>query len=117
MAKPKLLLDENIGYKVLLLLRKTGYDTTGIIEDSSGVKNITVLKVALKQKRVLVTLDRDFGKLVFSKSKKHFGILFLRLEKESPELIFSVIQRVISQYGSKLHNQFTTATEYSVRIR
>jgi len=117
MQKPKLLLDENIGYVVVLLLREMGYDTKSIIENTPGAKDTIVLKVALKQKRVLVTLDSDFGKLVFLKSKKHFGILFLRLTKESPEIVFAVIQRVLSQYGNKLHNKFTTATEYNIRIR
>ena len=117
MAEPKLLLDENIGYAVASRLREAGRDVLSILEESPGLEDVEVLKIAKKEKRIVVTLDRDFGALVFHDSKQHVGVLLLRLEKESAENISRTINNVLNQYGKKLERKFTVASESQVRIR
>lgn len=117
MAKPKLLLDENIGGIVADLLRKRGYDVKSVLEDMRGAEDATVLASAVKEKRIVVALDKDFGMLVFRYSEKHLGILFLRLQRESAENIYSVLLNVLSLYSKKLQGKFVTASEYRIRIR
>ncbi len=117
MAKPKLLLDENIGYLAVLNLRESGYDIVSILEESPGITDQEVLQKAKSEKRIIVTLDGDFGALVYRDSNKHVGVLFLRLEKESAENISMVITKVLARYGQKLEKKFTVATETRVRLR
>lgn len=117
MKKPKLLLDENIGKRVASHLRKAGWDVDSIIEEAPGIEDSEVLKRAMKEKRIVVTLDHDFGALIFRDSNKHVGVLFLRLEIESAENIFHTINRVLKQYGKNLEKKFTVATESQVRMR
>lgn len=117
MRKPKLLLDENIGKRVVLTLRKSGFDVSSILEDAPGSADALVLKMAQSEKRILVTLDRDFGALVFRDSASHVGVLYLRLQKESVENILFVLESVLQKYGNKLKKKFTIASETDVRIR
>ena len=117
MKKPRLLLDENIGKKVALRLRKADWDVASILEESPGAEDSDVLKRARKEKRIIVTLDQDFGALIFRDSNKHVGVLFLRLEKETTENIFQTISRVLRQCGKNLEKKFTVATESQVRMR
>ncbi len=117
MKEPKLLLDENIGKRVYLWLKEKGYDIVSIIEESPGIEDIKILKRALKENRIVVTLDRDFGRLIFKNSNKHVGVLLLRLKEESAKNIFNTIVRVINQYGEKIKGKFTVVTESRVRIR
>lgn len=117
MLKPKLLLDENIGSIVANTLRKEGYDTKTIFEKARGIKDRQVLARALREGRILITLDKDFGKLVFLSSEKHLGILFLRMRKESPDRIIFLLLAVLSRYGNHLQNKFTTVSEDKVRMR
>lgn len=117
MEKLRLLLDENIGARTVQALRRSGFDVTSILEGASGATDNSVLKRAQKEKRIIVTLDRDFGTLVFRDSKPHVGVLFLRLQKESHENITSVVTEVLKQHGEKLNGRFTVATEKTVRIR
>ena len=117
MARPKLLLDENIGIIVAAALREKGYDVTSILEDTPGSTDQEVLGLAKKEKRIVVTLDRDFGSLVFRDSERHVGVLFLRLRKENTKTVIRVINSVLSQYGSKLKGKFIVASESSIRIR
>lgn len=114
---PKLLLDENIGYLVLEELRKRGYDAKSILESNRGTDDATVLRLASEEGRILATLDRDFGRLVFLKSQKHVGVIFLRLSKETSKNILSVLLAVLENYEDKVQNRFVTASESGIRIR
>ena len=88
-----------------------------ILEDAPGLTDQQVLQLAKKEKRIVVTLDHDFGTLVFRDSKRHVGVLFLRLKKENTVTVIRVIISVFAQYGSKLKGRFTVASESSIRIR
>ncbi len=117
MRKLKLLFDENIGTRVALALRASGYDVVSIIEDAPGSTDIHVLKMARRENRIVVTLDRDFGALVFRDSKPHVGVIFLRLQKESVQNITFVLENVLQKHADKLKGRFITASETDVRIR
>ena len=111
------MLDENIGKRIATVLRESGYDATSISEDAPGSTDIDVLRRTRKEKRVLITLDKDFGALIFRDSESDVGVLFLRLQKESVENIVFVLKNVLNRYGGKLKKKFTTASETGIRIR
>ena len=111
------MLDENIGKTVANRLREDNYDIKSAIEDMRGASDALILSTARKERRIIVTLDRDFGILAFRDSKKHLGILFLRLQQESSNTIYMVLSNVLSEHGNKLWGKFITASEYKVRIR
>lgn len=117
MGKPKLLLDENIGFLVAERLRKEKYNTVSVLEKMPGVEDSIVLAKAREEERVIVTLDHDFGRLVFRDLKKHAGVILLRLEHESAENIARVLLDTLKQYGNQLANKFVVASEHQVRIR
>ncbi|MDO8594735.1 MAG: DUF5615 family PIN-like protein [bacterium] len=117
MSKLRLLLDENIGKRVVAALRERGYDATSVLEDAPGSTDTDVLRRARKEKRLLVTLDKDFGALIFRDSESYVGVLFLRLQNEKPENMIFVLQNILDEYGGKLENRFTTASETDIRIR
>ncbi len=117
MPKPKLLLDENIGGAVFRGLRDYGYDVVSILETSPGKADGEVLAQAYREKRIVVTLDRDFGSLIFRDSKRHVGVLFLRLTRETPEAILKIILKVLDHYGGALIGRFAVASESNIRMR
>ncbi|MDP3724996.1 MAG: DUF5615 family PIN-like protein [Nanoarchaeota archaeon] len=115
--KQGFLLDENIGYVVLEFLRREGYDAKSILEGIRSISDDEVLEGALMEKRILVTLDKDFGELVYRYSKKHAGVIFLRLKKESPENIIKVLTQVLEMRATQLMGRFVIASEVSMRVR
>ncbi len=117
MRKPKLLLDENIGFLVIRRLRREKYDVLSVLEEMPGAGDSVVLAKARREKRIVVTLDQDFGGLVFRDLKKHAGIILLRLEHESAENIAQILLSVLKQYGDQLSSKFVVASEDQVRIR
>lgn len=64
----KFLTDENIGFEVVVPLRKFGFDIESIIEIDRGADDAKVLAYANRYNRILVTTDKDFGELVYAQN-------------------------------------------------
>lgn len=116
-TKLKLLLDENIGRIVTEQLCQLGYDAVNVIDTARGATDIEVLTKALEEKRILVTLDKDFGRLIFYNSNKYVGVIFLRLNVENSKNIFLVLLNILTNYSDKIPGTFITATDYDIRVR
>lgn len=113
----KFLVDEDIGKLVTESLRKEGHDVRSAIEDLKGFPDEEILKIAYKEDRILVTLDQDFGRMIYQSQPPHRGVILLRLKKESQEAIIKILEKVIKQIGENLKNKFTIVTEEKIRIR
>jgi len=59
------LANENVPLAVVTSLRKDGHDVAWVREDAAGSTDDQVLGRAVKEGRVLLTFDKDFGELVF----------------------------------------------------
>ena len=115
MAKPKLLLDENIGSITAAFLHAKKYDVVAIGGATAGLPDEAILAQAFKEKRIMITLDKDFGQLVHQYKQRHAGVVFLRMRKESPERIHRTIFKILMKYGDRLQGKFVTASEWSVK--
>lgn len=113
----KLLIDESAGLKLKKRLSKIGIDAVSIIEINKGAKDREILKLANQEGRIIVTNDKDFGELVYREYLEHKGIILLRLTIDSPENRFSVVMKLIEQFGDKLINRFCVVDETRVRFR
>jgi len=43
--------------------------------------DLNILALAVREKRMVVTMDKDFGELVYRSREPHAGVLLLRLEE------------------------------------
>lgn len=112
----KLLTDENIGFRVIYPLRELGLDIKSILEDERGAQDSKVLSIANKEKRILITTDKDFGELVNAKQLAHAGILLLRLTDDSSKNKVKILQYVLTTYGEELSDTFTVIKDNLIRI-
>jgi predicted nuclease of predicted toxin-antitoxin system len=75
----KLLTDENIDPEFLHYLRIQGFDVFDVKENGlSGSMDDVLLALAFEQNRIVVTLDSDFGTLIYRDNHPFFGIIYLR---------------------------------------
>lgn len=54
----RLLVDENVDVKVIAFLKRLGHDAVRV---PSGTKNGAVMRLAVEERRALVTRDSDFA--------------------------------------------------------
>ena len=73
----RLLLDLCVGTTLLGVLREAGHDAVRMTSDPAERADDEILARALREGRVLVTADKDFGQLVFLQNRPHGGVIRL----------------------------------------
>ncbi|HET7116878.1 MAG TPA: DUF5615 family PIN-like protein [Hanamia sp.] len=82
----KLLANENFPKASVLLLRKLNYDVKSIGEDNPSVSDKSVMEIADREQRIILTFDRDYGELIYKHNLRPVkGVIFLRLYNYTPE--------------------------------
>jgi predicted nuclease of predicted toxin-antitoxin system len=71
--------DESVDAPIIAALRAAGHDVRAIAEISPSATDAAVLLQAVSAGAVLITLDRDFGELIFSKGHQPpLAVIYLR---------------------------------------
>ncbi len=74
-----LIADENIHPDVIAFLRKEGNDVRSVAEEGLlGQNDLTILRHAHREKRIVITHDSDFGTLAIAHGEPFIGIIYLR---------------------------------------
>lgn len=112
-----LMADENFPAPVIIALRQRGHNVVAVAETMPGVSDARVLTAAVEGRRLLLTLDRDFGDLIFHHaSPAPLGVVLFRLSGSRPQddnrRMLEVLERLEERAG-----QFTTVTDVLVRSR
>ncbi len=91
-----LLTDENIHPDVLAFLRNRGFDVRDVKEEGlAGTGDEDLLLLAFREDRVVVTHDRDFGKMVFAAMHPMVGIVHLRPGHISAEFVIESLASLL----------------------
>jgi predicted nuclease of predicted toxin-antitoxin system len=81
----KFLADENFPRPTVHALRENGFDIAWVTEDSPGSPDEDVLARCAHNQFTLLTLDKDFGELVFRRGlPAECGVILFRVDAESP---------------------------------
>lgn len=113
----RLLVNENFPAPALRLLREGGIDAKSVQEAMPGASDETVLACARDEARWLVTYDRDYGELIFSRGLlPPPAILLLRQEPYHPARPAEILLAFLDE-PSLADGFFLSIGEKSVRRR
>lgn len=83
------LADENYPFDAVRRLREAEHNVAAIVRESSGASDEEILERAACEGRVILTFDRDYGRLVYEeppeKSLVPVGIVYFRFDPSPPE--------------------------------
>ena len=113
----KFLVDAGVGSKVEVWLKKNGYDVKAIREIDIGAKDADILRLAASDERMVITMDKDFGELVYNSEITHTGVLILRLEDATGEEKVRVVREILTNYSDKIEKRFCVFQDGKLRIR
>lgn len=89
----KFLLDVNVGRRIAAALEANGHDVVRMALINQAAEDPDVLALAVAQERILVTFDRDFGELIFSREAPiPPAVIFLRYR---PRDVLAAIERLL----------------------
>lgn len=113
----RFLADENVSHYVVERLRDAGFDVTAIGLTIPGASDGDVLAAAMRDGRILVTEDRDFGELIVRQRLEVQGVVLLELDRLSNVAEADRVAAVVSTNGDKLSGNLLVIEPGRVRIR
>lgn len=117
MKQLEFLFDENISLIVKDHFSRKGYNCEAVKEIMFGAPDSRIAEYALKNNKVIITLDKDFG-LIFSNMGA--SVILLRLKNALPERIISQLESFFSEkveLGEKDLPKLFVITEKKIRER
>lgn len=113
----KFIANENIPKYVCDNLVKQGIDVVNVVKLFPGAKDKTIIEYAIKENRIILTFDRDFGEFIFKEKFPVRGVILLRFSPKSPEFILQKINNLLKTPEIELENNFIVVEEDKVRVR
>jgi predicted nuclease of predicted toxin-antitoxin system len=111
------LADECVASSLVAFLRTQGHDVLYVAEAAAGLSDADVIALALHEKRLLLTEDKDFGDLVFRRERTVPGVVLMRIGSENPVLKSTRLAAAIERYGEGLFGRYMVIEEGRFRSR
>lgn len=111
------LVDEKVEFSVVRHLREQGYNVLSIAETCPSLDDLSILMMAAKEKRIIITSDKDFGNLIFRENLPASGIILFRMDDQSARKKVEIIDILLNNYSDRLPGNFITITDAKIRIR
>lgn len=112
-----LLADEGVDRPIVEQLRQEGHHVLYIAEMSPGIDDDVILAQANAGNALLLTLDKDFGELVFRRRLVHAGVILIRLASLPSTTKAQLVAEVLRDRNTELLSAFSVITPGNVRIR
>jgi predicted nuclease of predicted toxin-antitoxin system len=111
------LADECVAAPLVASLRESGHDVLYIVEAIAGLNDTDVIVLALREQRLLLTEDKDFGDLVFRRGQAVPGVVLMRIDPENLELKEKRLAAALERYGEGLFGRYMVVEEARFRSR
>lgn len=112
----RFLADESCDFRVVKALREAGYDVKAIAEMMPGISDDEVAGLSVCEMRILITEDKDFGQLVYTKSQASCGIIFIRFPANDRLHLPDMVVRLVREHSQMLYNRFVIVQPKRIRI-
>jgi len=112
----RLLADESLDMAVVRALREAGHAVKTIAENSPGASDEEVAELARVDDRILLTEDRDFGRLVYAELRGARGVIFMRYPAGARTQIGGEVANLIDSEREGLNGAFVVMQPGRARI-
>lgn len=113
----KFIVDVGVGRSIEEWLKSQDFKILTIRSINPEMEDFQIIQFANTEDGIIITMDKDFGELVFKENIKHKGVLLLRLEDAVSEEKLAVIQNIISKHLEILKNNFSVYQNGKLRTR
>jgi len=116
-TKLKFLIDVGVGKKVEKWLAENDHDIKCMRDINPKAGDSEILRLAVTEDRMVITMDKDFGELVYNSGKLHSGVLILRLEDADGNQKVKVMKKILSEHSGRLRGKFCVFQGERLRIK
>lgn len=101
---------------VIRALRLAGHDVQAVAETRAGSPDEAVAALALVDGRILLTEDRDFGRLAYTQSQQSGGVIFMRYPSRARSDLARDVAEFVQWQGERLIGTFVVMQPRQTRI-
>ncbi|HKZ57277.1 MAG: hypothetical protein A3I04_07185 [Nitrospinae bacterium RIFCSPLOWO2_02_FULL_39_110] len=115
----KMFANENLFEPIIDFLRSRGHDVLSIRDSGlSGISDDEVYQRACKEKRVIITMDKDFSRMFRFPSEKCGGIIVVKIYKRTVDNTLLIFKKFYESLQEKdILENLIIITPEGVRIR
>ena len=113
----KLLFDLGVSRKAEQFFSAQGHDVKAVRDLDPRMLDQDVLELAVREARLVITMDKDFGELVYRSGQKHAGVLLLRLEAATGDEKIAALEILLGDYAGEITGRFAVFQNGKLRIR
>jgi predicted nuclease of predicted toxin-antitoxin system len=111
------LADECVAASVVDKLRDGGHDVLYVAETDPSASDSDIATTAMREQRLLLTEDKDFGELIFRWRRAVPGVVLLRIISERRDQKWPRLAVAIERYGETMFGRYTVVEEGRLRSR
>src|SRR3990172_10868229 len=112
----RFLADESCDFAVVRALRAAGHDVAAVAEISPRADDEIVIDRAVREQRILVTEDKDFGQLVYADKRSSAGVLFVRFPANARRSLARTVVELVRRKGEKMAGDFVVVQPGRTRV-
>lgn len=113
----KFIADENVDKPIVERLREDGHTVLYVLEMEPSISDDEVIRRANQEFALLLTIDKDFGELVFRQRLIIYGVILIRIAGLSSQHKAELVAIAIQEHADELAQNFTVIMPGAVRIR
>jgi predicted nuclease of predicted toxin-antitoxin system len=111
------LADECVSARLVVLLREGEEDVAYMADVAPGAPDTELLERAVRESRLLLTDDKDFGELVVRGRHAVPGLVLMRIGTDDHGLRWQRLDAAIRRFGEGLFGRYTIIEEARFRYR
>lgn len=112
----RFLADESCDFRVVRALRAAGHDVMAVVEVAPGAEDDAVIELAVREDRIFITEDRDFGQLIYAAAQPAPGVILVRFSSIARAGLPAMLVEIVAQHGEKLGESFTVIQPGRIRF-
>lgn len=112
----RFLSDESCDEAVAEALRQAGHDVKAVRQWRRGAPDAAVIELARSEVRILLTEDKDFGRLFFASTTPPAGVVLIRYPAKARSQLIEEVGRAIDTVAARLADSFVVLQPGRLRI-
>ena len=117
MVTLQFLADVNVEKPIIDYLKKLGFNVKWIPDFDCKISDDSLLDLARKEERILITNDKDFGELIFWQKKISHGVILFREKSQNSTEKIRLLSLLLRKLLQKIPHHFVTLGNKKIRIQ
>lgn len=113
----KFIIDVGVGRIIENWLLQQNFSVIAVRILNPEMTDSDIIELANKEDAIIISMDKDFGELIFKNKLPHKGVLLLRLEDAVAEEKLAVIQNIFPEHLLAIKNKFAVYQNGRLRTR